>query len=38
MARLGIEIEQHYGSPQDTEWAFAPDGSLWMLQSRPITT
>ena len=24
--------------PQDTEWAFDPDGVLWMLQSRPITT
>src|ERR1039458_4849010 len=31
-------IEEHYGSPQDTEWAFDPDGTLWMLQSRPITT
>ena len=31
-------IEEHYGSPQDTEWAFDPDGGLWMLQSRPITT
>ena len=38
LARLGVQIEQHYGSPQDTEWAFAPDGSLWLLQSRPITT
>jgi len=38
IARLGERIEQHYGSPQDTEWAFDPAGSLWMLQSRPITT
>ena len=38
LARLGLQIEQHYGSPQDTEWAFAPDGSVWLLQSRPITT
>jgi pyruvate,water dikinase len=35
---LGRRIEQHYGSPQDTEWAFDQDGALWMLQSRPITT
>jgi len=38
VASLGRQIEQHYGSPQDTEWAFDPDGVLWMLQSRPITT
>ena len=38
VAALGLRIEEHYGSPQDTEWAFDPDGKLWMLQSRPITT
>ncbi len=38
VADLGRSIEQHYGSPQDTEWAFDPAGALWMLQSRPITT
>lgn len=38
LARLGVEIERHYGSPQDTEWSFDPDGHVWMLQSRPITT
>ena len=38
VAELGRRIEEHYGAPQDTEWAFDPDGSLWMLQSRPITT
>ncbi len=38
VAELGRRIEAHYGSPQDTEWAFDPDGALWMLQSRPITT
>lgn len=38
LARLGIEIERHYGLPQDTEWSFDPDGEVWMLQSRPITT
>jgi len=38
LAELGLQIEKHYGSPQDTEWAFDPDGRLWMLQSRPITT
>ncbi len=38
LARLGLAIEAHYGSPQDTEWSFDPDGNAWMLQSRPITT
>jgi pyruvate,water dikinase len=38
VAELGRRIEEHYGAPQDTEWAFDPDSFLWMLQSRPITT
>ncbi len=38
LAELGVAIEEHYGSPQDTEWSFDPDGGVWMLQSRPITT
>jgi len=38
LANLGLAIEKHYGSAQDTEWSFDPDGNVWMLQSRPITT
>jgi len=38
LAELGRRIEEHYRFPQDTEWAFDPDGRVWMLQSRPITT
>jgi len=38
VAELGVRIERHYGSPQDTEWAFDADGDVWMLQSRPVTT
>jgi pyruvate,water dikinase len=38
LAELGIAIEREYRAPQDTEWAFDPDGKIWMLQSRPITT
>ncbi len=37
LASLGLRVEDHYGSPQDTEWALA-DGRLHLLQSRPITT
>jgi pyruvate,water dikinase len=38
LAELALRIERHYGSPQDTEWAFDPDGAVWMLQSRPVTS
>ena len=38
LAELGMAIEAHYQSPQDTEWSFDPEGNVWMLQSRPITT
>ncbi len=37
LARLGREIETHFGAPQDIEWAIA-DGRIAILQSRPITT
>jgi pyruvate,water dikinase len=37
LAKLGLRVERHYGSPQDVEWALA-DGQMWLLQSRPITT
>ncbi len=37
LARLGVRIEEHYGVPQDIEWAIA-DSDLFIVQSRPITT
>ena len=37
LARLGIDVERHYGAPQDTEWAIDREGATWMLQSRPVT-
>lgn len=37
LARLALRVEEHYGSPQDIEWAIA-DSSTWLVQSRPITT
>lgn len=40
LARIGKQVEAHYGCPQDIEWAFAPAGdgeSLFLLQSRPET-
>ena len=36
VARMGTRIEQHYGSAQDIEWAYA-GGALYCLQARPIT-
>jgi phosphohistidine swiveling domain-containing protein len=38
LARLGLRVEEHFGSPQDTEWAIDSEGRLWLTQSRPITT
>lgn len=35
LARIGVKLEEIFGSPQDIEWAFN-DGSLYILQSRPI--
>ncbi len=37
VARLALSVEAHYGSPQDIEWAYGPDG-LMLVQTRPITT
>ncbi|MGL5810889.1 MAG: phosphoenolpyruvate synthase [Nocardioides sp.] len=37
LARLCLVVEQHYGRPQDMEWAMA-EGRTWLVQSRPITT
>lgn len=37
VARLAAGVEQHYGRPQDLEFAFAND-ELWIVQTRPITT
>jgi pyruvate,water dikinase len=38
LARLGMAVEDHYGTPQDTEWAIDADGALHLTQARPITT
>jgi phosphohistidine swiveling domain-containing protein len=36
LAAYGTRIENHYGAPQDIEWALA-DGQFFLVQSRPIT-
>ncbi|GID95637.1 phosphoenolpyruvate synthase [Amorphoplanes digitatis] len=35
---LGERVQDRAGGPQDVEWAVDRDGTLWLLQSRPITT
>ena len=37
LVELGERVEDHYGTPQDVEWAIH-GGEVYMLQSRPITT
>lgn len=37
LAEIGRKVEQHYGKPQDIEWALDQDGSILLLQSRPET-
>jgi pyruvate,water dikinase len=41
LVEIARRVEKHYASPQDIEWAIAPDASgqdqLYLLQSRPET-
>ncbi len=37
LARIGRNVEDHYGSHQDIEWAYE-HGSFYLTQSRPVTT
>jgi pyruvate,water dikinase len=37
LVEMGRLVEDHYGTPQDVEWAIV-GGDVYMLQSRPITT
>ncbi|MEX1193694.1 MAG: PEP/pyruvate-binding domain-containing protein [Dehalococcoidia bacterium] len=37
LAAIGQRLEQHFGCPQDIEWAHA-GGSFYILQSRAVTT
>jgi phosphohistidine swiveling domain-containing protein len=32
-----LELQAHFGTPQDVEWAVDHHGTLWILQSRPVT-
>jgi pyruvate,water dikinase len=36
LAAIGKRVEEHYGFPQDIEWA-EEEGELFILQTRPVT-
>lgn len=36
LAEWGVQIEKHFGTPQDVEWAIDESGNCWVLQSRPL--
>ncbi len=36
LGKLALRLEKHFGAPQDIEWAFEPDSSVLILQSRPL--
>ena len=37
ISKYGIQIENHYGVPQDIEWAIDDRGKIFLLQARPET-
>lgn len=38
LVHLGDRCREVFGGPQDVEWAVDGQGTLWLLQSRPVTT
>jgi len=36
LARMALRLEEHFGEPQDIEWAMDQAGNLSVLQSRPL--
>ena len=38
LATMGRHLAELHGVPQDIEWAYDDSGTLFLLQSRPITT
>jgi hypothetical protein len=38
LTALAQRVAQHYGAPQDIEWAVDAAGVLWLTQARAITT
>ncbi len=38
LAALARQVGEAFGEPQDVEWALDDERTLWLLQSRPVTT
>jgi len=38
LGAMGLKLEQYFGAPQDVEWCLDPDGSLIIVQSRPLAS
>jgi pyruvate,water dikinase len=36
LAALGEQVKEHFGLPQDIEWALNEQGELYLLQARPL--
>ena len=36
LAVMAAELDEYYGSPQDIEWAITTDGTIYLLQCRPL--
>jgi len=37
VAQIGLQLQKHYGNPQDVEWA-CEDGKVYITQTRAVTT
>ena len=37
LGRYGVQLEEYFGDPQDIEFAIDPQGSLLLMQARPLT-
>ena len=36
LAEWALQLEAHFGVPQDVEWVLDREGKLWIVQSRPL--
>jgi pyruvate,water dikinase len=36
LAKVGLQVEKHFGRPQDIEWVLTPQRRIMIVQSRPL--
>ncbi len=36
ISKIAVNLQEYYGHPQDIEWAVTPDGTIYILQCRPL--